>query len=190
MSLEITMITVLSVCSLFGGTVPVSQFSFEPFSPSVVLAGSLGVALMFAHASFIGFEGSAIYGEEAREPARTIPRATYLSIAFMGTLYAVSGWLIMNALGLDNVVGIAQKSGGDFIFVASDTIIGHNISLIFQILIITALFAAIVTFHNNVARYTFSLGRQGLIWKPLGWTLPNRQTPWVASVVQTLTIGI
>ncbi|WP_431232505.1 APC family permease [Mycolicibacterium psychrotolerans] len=190
MSLEVTMITVLSVCSLFGGTVTVSHFSFEPFSPSVVLAGSLGVALMFAHASFIGFEGSAIYGEEARDPARTIPRATYLSIAFMGTLYALSGWLIMNALGLDNVVGIAQQSGGDFIFVASDTIIGHNISLVFQILIITALFAAIVTFHNNVARYTFSLGRQGLIWKPLGWTLPNRQTPWVASVVQTLTIGV
>jgi amino acid transporter len=190
MSLEVTMITVLSICSLFGGTVPASQFSFEPFSPSVVLAGSLGVALMFAHASFIGFEGSAIYGEEARDPARTISRATYLSIAFMGTLYAVSGWLIMNALGLDNVVGIAAQSGGDFIFVASDTIIGHNISLVFQILIITALFAAIVTFHNNVARYTFSLGRQGLIWKPLGWTLPNRQTPWVASVVQTVTISI
>ncbi|MDF2823940.1 MAG: hypothetical protein K0R68_1348, partial [Mycobacterium sp.] len=103
MTLEVAMITVLSVFSLFGNDVPVSDFSLEPFNPSIVLGGALGVALMFAHASFIGFEGSAIYGEEARDPARTIPRATYLSIAFMGVLYAVSGWLIMNALGLDNV---------------------------------------------------------------------------------------
>lgn len=190
MTLEVTMITILSAFSLFGDAVPVSQFSFEPFAPSVVLGGALGVALMFAHASFIGFEGSAIYGEEARDPARTIPRATYLSIAFMGVLYAVSGWLIINALGVDRVVGIATETGGNFIFVASDTIIGHNISLVFQMLIVTATFAAIVTFHNNVARYTFSLGRQGLIWKPLGWTLPRRQTPWVASIVQSVTVGI
>lgn len=190
MTLEVLMITVLSVFSLFGDAVPVSEFSFEPFNPSVVLAGALGVALMFAHASFIGFEGSAIYGEEARDPARTIPRATYLSIAFMGVLYAVSGWLIMNALGLNDVVAIATETGGNFIFVASDTIIGHNISLLFQILIVTATFAAIVTFHNNVSRYLFSLGRQHLVWKPLGWTLPRRQTPWVASIVQSLMVGV
>jgi amino acid transporter len=190
MTLEVTMITILSAFSLFGDAVPVSDFSLEPFAPSVVLGGALGVALMFAHASFIGFEGSAIYGEEARDPARTIPRATYLSIAFMGVLYAVSGWLIMNALGLDKVVGIANETGGNFIFVASDTIIGHNISLIFQVLIVTATFAAIVTFHNNVARYLFSLGRQGLVWRPLGWTLPRRQTPWVAAIVQSVTVGI
>ncbi|GAA1692304.1 amino acid permease [Mycolicibacterium murale] len=190
MTLEVLMITVLSVFSLLGDAVPVSEFSFEPFNPSVVLAGALGVALMFAHASFIGFEGSAIYGEEARDPARTIPRATYLSIAFMGVLYAASGWLIMNALGLNDVVAIATETGGNFIFVASDTIIGHNISLLFQILIVTATFAAIVTFHNNVSRYLFSLGRQHLVWKPLGWTLPRRQTPWVASIVQSLMVGV
>jgi amino acid transporter len=190
MTLEVTMISILSAFSLFGDAVPVSQFSFAPFEPSVVFGGALGVALMFAHASFIGFEGSAIYGEEARDPARTIPRATYLSIAFMGVLYAVSGWLIINALGLNKVVAIANDTGGNFIFAASDTIIGHNISLVFQTLIVTATFAAIVTFHNNVARYMFSLGRQGLVWKPLGWTLAKRQTPWVASIVQSVTVGI
>jgi amino acid transporter len=105
-------------------------------------------------------------------------------------LYAVSGWLIINALGIDRVVGIATETGGNFIFVASDTIIGHNISLLFQVLIVTATFAAIVTFHNNVARYMFSLGRQGLVWKPLGWTLPRRQTPWVAAIIQSVSVGI
>lgn len=190
MSLEVTMITVLCLFSLTGKNVPVSEFSLEPFNPSVVFGGAVGVALMFAHASFIGFEGSAIYGEEAKDPQRTVPRATYISVAFMGIFYAIAGWLVVNALGLDRVVAMATEQGGDFIFAASDDIIGHNISLIFQILICTAIFAAIVTFHNNVSRYLFSLGRQGLVWRPLGWTHHKRQTPWVASLVQTAMVFV
>lgn len=190
MSLEVTMITVLCIFSLTGKNVPVSDFSLEPFSPSVVFGGAFGVALMFAHASFIGFEGSAIYGEEARDPQRTVPRATYISVAFMGIFYAIAGWLVVNALGLDRVIAMATDTGGDFIFAASDDIIGHNISRLFQILICTAIFAAIVTFHNNVSRYLFSLGRQGLIWRPLGWTHAKRQTPWVAALVQTAMVVV
>jgi len=190
MTLEIMMITMLSLWSLFAGDVPVSQFTLEPFKPSTVFAGAFGVALMFAHASFIGFEGSAIYGEEAKDPQRTVPRATYLSVAFMGTLYAVSGWLIVNALGLDRAIEMAKADGGDFIFDVGDDLIGHNISVLFQVLIITAMFAAIITFHNNVARYLFSIGRQGLLWEPLGWTLSSRQTPWIASIVQSVMAGV
>ncbi|MCK0089241.1 APC family permease [Rhodococcus sp. F64268] len=190
MTLEITAIAMLSVWSLFAGNVPVSEFSLEPFKPSAVFAGAFGVAIMFAHASFIGFEGSAIYSEEAKDPQRTIPRATYLSVAFMGALYAISGWLVMNALGLGRAVEMAQADSGSFIFDVGDDLIGHNISVFFQVLIITAMFAAIITFHNNVARYLFSLGRQGLIWGRLGWTLPSRQTPWVASVVQSIMAGM
>lgn len=190
MTLETIMIVTLSLFSLGNGSTPVSEFSFEPFNPSVVFAGTFGVALMFAHASFIGFEGSAIYGEEAKDPRRTVPRATYLSVAFMGVLYAVSGWLVVNAIGIDRVVGIADAEGGNFTFAVSDDLIGGGITLLYQVLIVTATFAAIVTFHNNVSRYTFSLGRQGLLWRPLGWTHETRKTPWVASIVQSLTVGL
>lgn len=188
LSLEVAMILVLSFFSLFGDGVPVSEFSAEPFAPQAVFGAGLGVALMFAHASFIGFEGSAIYGEEARDPQRTVPRATYISVAFMGALYAISGWLIFNAVGLDRVVALSNAEGGNFIFAVSDDLIGSGITVVYQLLIVTATFAAIVTFHNNVARYLFSLGRQDLIWRPMGWTHASRQTPWVASVVQTLSV--
>jgi len=63
---------------------------------------------MFAHASFIGFEGTAIYGEEAKDPKRTVPRATYAAVIFMGVFYAVTAWLIINAVGADRAVEVAQ----------------------------------------------------------------------------------
>ena len=49
----------------------------QVFDPSYVFSGSLGVALMFAFCSFVGFESAALYGEEAKDPERSIPRALY-----------------------------------------------------------------------------------------------------------------
>ena len=39
--------------------------------------GALGAALCFVTASFVGFESAAIYGEECKDPQRTVARATY-----------------------------------------------------------------------------------------------------------------
>jgi amino acid transporter len=62
LTLETGIIMLLDGSILWHQGAAVAHFSFAPFFPKAVLAGSLGVALMFAHASFIGFEGTAIYG--------------------------------------------------------------------------------------------------------------------------------
>lgn len=41
-------------------------------------SNSLTAAILFCLGSFIGIEATTIYGGEARDPARTIPRATFL----------------------------------------------------------------------------------------------------------------
>jgi amino acid transporter len=190
MSLEIIMIATLVVASLVNGDRSVSEYTLEPFAPHAILSGSFGLSMLFAVCSFIGFEGSAIYGEEAKDPDRTIPRATYASVAFMGVVYAVTTWVLVNAIGLDQAQPEATKEGGDFIFFVSARFIGGDVATIYQVLIVTAMFAAIVTFHNNVARYLYSLGRQNLLWSPLGRTHPSRETPYVASIVQSSIVGI
>jgi amino acid transporter len=43
------------------------------FSPAAVFAGGAGVSMMYAFSSFVGFEATAIYGEEAREPRPRCP---------------------------------------------------------------------------------------------------------------------
>lgn len=190
LTVETGVIVVLNIAILFNSPTPVKEFSFDPFAPSTLFAGALGVALMFAHASFIGFEGSAIYGEEARDPKRTIPRATYISVIFMGMFYAITAWLIINSLGIDNAVAVAQEHSGDLIFVVSDTVLGSYMTGIFHVLILTAMFAAILTFHNNIARYLFSLGRQGALPKALGSCHPKNQSPRLANLVQVISVAI
>ena len=45
--------------------------------PGNFFSGAPGIALIFALAGYIGFEATAVFRDEARDPARTIPRATY-----------------------------------------------------------------------------------------------------------------
>ena len=49
-------------------------------SPHNVFSGSIGIALMFAFTSFVGFESGALYGEETANPERSIPKATYIAV--------------------------------------------------------------------------------------------------------------
>jgi amino acid transporter len=98
--------------------------------------------------------------------------------------------LIVNSVGVGNIVDLAGTEGGNLVFAVSDTVLGRVGTESFQLLVITSLFAAILTFHNNVARYLYSLGRQGVLWSRLGTTHPTRQSPAVACYVQIGMVAI
>jgi amino acid transporter len=190
LTLETVIIAMLDLAILFGPSRPATGFSMAPFSLSATFSGSVGVALMFAHASFIGFEGTAIYGEEARDPRRSVPRATYISVIFMGLFYAGTAWLLVNGLGIGQAVAVAKAEGGNLIFVAANKAIGGWATQLFQLFVITSMFAAILTFHNNVARYLFAMGRQGVLWRRLGVTHPVRSSPYIACWTQTGMVAL
>ena len=45
--------------------------------PAAIAGASAGLGLFFAFWSWVGFESTAMYGEESRDPKRIIPRATH-----------------------------------------------------------------------------------------------------------------
>ncbi|WP_208719402.1 APC family permease [Pantoea cypripedii] len=190
LTLETLIIVLLDLGILFSPSTPsLSSYTFEPFSLQATFSGSVGVAMMFAHASFIGFEGTAIYGEEAKNPKKTIPIATYTAVIFMGAFYSLTAWLLINVMG-DKAVSITQAESGNLVFTVSRNVLGGLAAHAFEILIITSLFAAIVTFHNNVSRYLFAIGRQGLFCKTMGKTHPVRRSPYIACYIQTASVFV
>ena len=68
--------------------------SAASFTPSAVFAPGMAGVLAFAFAAFMGFESTALYRPEARNPERTIPRATYGAVIFMMTFYCLVVWAI------------------------------------------------------------------------------------------------
>jgi amino acid transporter len=148
----------------------------------------LPIALLFSFASFVGFEATAIYSEEARDPKRTVPRATFVSVLTIGVVYTLVTFLMVNAAGVKNIPDFIAKLGDPttFLFVLSDRYIGSGYTAIMRLLFITSVFAALLAFHNAVARYTYALGREGLLPAVAGRTHDKHQSPHAGSLAQSV----
>ncbi|MET8427686.1 APC family permease [Nocardia sp. NPDC004860] len=158
--------------------------STAAFQPSQFFNGAPGIALTFAIAGYIGFEATAIFRDEARNPDRTIPRATYLALVVIGVFYAISSWALVSAFGDSAVVD--QIGAGKGIVSVAKSFVGSGASDLVQVLLVTSLFAAALAFHNVLARYVHALGKSGVLPQRFGATHEYHVSPHVASVVQSL----
>ncbi|MDX3709130.1 APC family permease [Streptomyces europaeiscabiei] len=184
---EISLLLVFGVVMLLKGGGPEGLAPGSSFSLSAALEGAPGVALMFAVASMFGFEATAIYGEEAREPHKTVPRATYLAVVLVTAFFAFTSWMLISAHGPASSAAAAALEAGDgagFVAAPVSAELGAWAGDALPILLATSLFASILAFHNSANRYLFSLGREGLLPRALS-TLNGRQSPWLAGLVQT-----
>lgn len=186
--LEIAVMAALALAIFLrgGATGP----AWESFTPSEALQPGLGVAVLFALTGFIGFEATAVFRDEARAPETTIPRATYAAVLIIGVFYAVSSWALVTDAGTDQVVDVAKRTldgEGNMLLDAAGTNLGEPLRDLTSVLLITSLFACVLSFHNVVARYQFNLANRGVLPAFLGEAHPVHDAPSKSSVVQTLT---
>lgn len=136
-------------------------FNLAIFTPGVITGGSLWIGLLLAATAFIGFEATALFGEEAKEPRKTIPRATYTAIIIIGLMHAFAAWAIVSSVGPDKVqvMALDHLEAGDFTLVLIQQHLGEVGLIAALILAVVSLFAAQLAFHNSAGRYLFSLGR-------------------------------
>jgi amino acid transporter len=158
------------------------------FDPTAIFSGSLTAATLFCLGSFIGFEATTIYAEEAREPEKTIPRATYLSVLMIGIFFVFTTWLMIVGIGADKLVPTIQGYGDPsaLFFDLAGRYVGGPVPTIAGILLVSSLFAALSAFHNYIARYSYVAGREGLLPAAFGRTHDAHQSPHIGSVAQTV----
>lgn len=161
--------------------------TFAPLQPANLFVPGVGIVLASAFAAFMGFESGAIYGEEAKDHRRTVPRATYLAVAIIAIFYALSAWAMTLAAGPSQVAEAAATQGPGLVFGFMAEHLGQLAADLAQVLFITSVFASFVSFHNAVARYYFSLGREGVLPSKLGALGRRSGAPYVGSLTQTVT---
>ena len=172
LALELLVLIVAAVAILANGG-PEGWNIGASFDPTLVFAGGFagtaGIALAFAFASFIGFEATAIYGEEAKDPKRTVPIATYVSIAVISILFALVSFAMVTGMGSSQVADrVIELSGGladpaGVLFGLTEEYVGSWLTVAMGILVITSLFAGLLAFQNAASRYFFALGRGGVL---------------------------
>ena len=184
------MVAEIAVLAVFDGAVVLHQglaaVPAASFSPGVVFAPGFAIALMFAYTSYIGFESAALYGEEANEPGRSIPAATYASVALIGVFYLLTGWIVVGAMGPEHARAVATAEGGQLLFTLITRYCGDTAAAVAGALLCTSLLASYLAIHNAATRYIFALSREKLLPPILGKLNPVRYAPSNASLTVTV----
>jgi amino acid transporter len=185
---EVGIVLALVVAVVFTGGA--DGLSLAPFEPAHVMSGSPGIGLMFAIAAFIGFEATAIFRDEAKDPNRTIPRATYVAVIGIGLFYTLASWGLVMAWGPDNVLGVAAEDPGAMILVTTAMYLGTVGEIIINVLLITSMFACVLSFHNVITRYQHSMSNAGVLPARIGTVHPKHVSPHLSSLAQSITAAV
>ncbi|MBE1488733.1 APC family permease [Plantactinospora soyae] len=184
--LAVVVFDVVSLGNPAGGSV-----SLAGLDPGNLFAAGLGAVLALGIASFTGLESGAIYSEEVRDPRRTVARATYIAVAFTGGFYALSAWALTVATGPENAQAASAGAGPEVVFGILAEHAGTTVSDVVYLLFVTSVLAALLSFHNGVARYLFALGRERVLPAYLDRTGVRTGAPVTGSLTQSvLALGV
>lgn len=138
--------------------------------------GILGTALIAVFA-FIGFEHVVNVAEEMREPARTLPRALFLTLGITTALYAM---VVFVAVAAVPPAELAASSAP--LALAYERLTGQPLAVIGTIAIVATL-NGIVVHMIMIARVLYGMARQGDLPTFLGAVHRNTQIPLRATAI-------
>ncbi|KUO14905.1 APC family permease [Streptomyces dysideae] len=159
--------------------------SLHAFNPDTLSGAGIGTALCFCVAAFLGFEQAPVYAEETSRPHVLVPRVMFLAIGGIAVFYTLTCWAITVATGPSAVIGTSQEQSAGLLFFLTGDLLGGTFTDVLHILFVTGMFAAMLSFHNVVARYAFAMGREGLLPAAFGRTSSASGAPGTGSLLQT-----
>jgi len=190
---EVTVLAAMAVSVALHGGGP-DGFSLDPVNPVNAFKGtSAGLGLFFAFWSWVGFESTAMYGEESRNPKKIIPKATMISVLGVGVFYVLVSWMAISGTGEADAVKVATDNPFGLFFGPTERYVGHWAVDVMQWLMITGSLACGMAFHNCAARYMYALGREGVLpslKNTVGRTHPRHGSPHIAGLVQTVVTAV
>ncbi len=155
---------------------------------AVLPAGAAAIGIFFAFWSWVGYETTAVYGEESRNPKHIVPRATLIAVVGLGIFYTFVSWMVIAGNGAKHSIDqAANNSIGMFTDLAAKNLGGHWVVNVYLFLIVSGSFACALAFHNAASRYIYAIGREvPALEKSLGATHGTHHSPHIASILQTL----
>ncbi|WP_300396815.1 APC family permease [Henriciella sp.] len=180
--LEVGVVGILGLAILVQGGA--NGISLSPLSPVQAFDhGSPATGIMWAALCFIGFEATAVFRQEARDPERTIPRATYFSILLIGCLYAFTALAVVLGVGAEDVVETIGSDPTGVLFALASEYVGTWFADVINVLLMGSIFACALSFHNVVNRYQLTMSQGGLLPQHVGQIHHRHRVPSAASGV-------
>jgi amino acid transporter len=173
-SISITLITILAFLALgHGGFVlDTSQLTIKGSSLS-----SLGLGVVVAIFSLVGFECATAFGEEAKNPLKTIPRAVIASLLISGAFFVFISYVEIMALGNGNPTLDKLTTP---LSTLSTVVHAPILAVPINIGAMVSFFSLALSCMNAGARVIYQMGRQGFFHGSTGSAHASHATPHVA----------
>jgi amino acid transporter len=173
--IEIGIFLVVSALLVANAATPVNTAVFIPADGNIAPALQ---GMVFCILAFVGFEGAAPLGEEAREPRRTIPRAVLLACILIGLFYIFCYYAATVFFGPDAMKTdfLGANDGNPWGGMAEQVLPGIG-SLLVTFAIVNSSIANANAGANASTRVLFSLGRSRLLPGALSAVHPTHRTP-------------
>ena len=157
--------------------------------PGHLLGDGVGSVLALVVACFVGTETTLAFAEEAVSH-RVLARASFGSLAFLGVLYTLAAWAVIAvAGGVAQVNSVTATQGQQLVFGLLQHHLGVLGLVLAQLFLATSIVAAMLSFHQTIARYTFTLSRERLLPARLGRLAVSTGAPVGGSLAQS-AIGL
>lgn len=161
-----------------GFAVDHAQLTLQGVSPS-----SLGIGLVLAFFSFVGFESATSLGDEAKDPLRTIPRAVTISALLVGVFFVLLCYT--EVLGFRDSTTALNSAAAPL----TDLATLNGVSFFGPLISIGALisfWACFLACTNAGARILFLMGQHGVFHSAVGNAHDKNKTPDVAITISTI----
>lgn len=171
-TLSVLLIVVLLVIILAkhpGGVFDTSQLTLKGSSIHLILLGAV-----FSCLTFVGFECSTTFGQEAHQAKRTIPFSIYGILIGGGVLFIVAAYTM--TLGFEGHKAALSTSANPLLDLSN--LYGvHWLNYPLQAAVVVSMFAVGLAFLNFSARMLFTYSREGLVPRVLSEVDPRTKTP-------------
>ena len=170
-SVSVTIILILCIAVYVhnGGVIDHAQLSLKGSG-----TGGIVVGMVLAIFAFVGFESAGAMGQEAREPAKSVPRAILWSCGIVGIFYLIVTYA--QVYGFGSKFGAATAPLPQLAGVVGLGWLGHIIA----IGITCSMFACALACLTAGSRMLLSLGHDGLLPRVFTRTTKHTRAPGVA----------
>jgi amino acid transporter len=140
--------------------------------------------MVFAVVAFIGFEGAASLGEEAKNARRSVPKALVIGVLSIAVFYIFMTYAWVVGTGFHDFVSVTVSSSNPFYDLARKFWGAGWIIIFFGLM--TGIFGNANAGMTTGSRLMFAMGRNGALPAVLGRTHPRYHTPSAGIIVNTV----
>lgn len=135
---------------------------------------AIGMALVFATFSFVGFEGAISFAEETPNPKKAMPVAVVGGVSIIALLYVFAMYAVVAGFGVDQMAAVAKDSEPVATLAG---LYASPLKPLLEFAVWTSIVANMMAAGNANARILFNMARENMLPRSFGEVHSTYRTP-------------